>query len=227
MEWEKQFAYLVEGFQFFPSHAVSWMNHDIDIWNFNTMVLDAKLTGHQKKVNCVLADPTNQVILSGSSDRTLKIWDLATGACTQTLIGHTAAINSISFCKDLISSGGNDKYIRIWDRRTNSQIDSFKISNNLLIPQGTYSSSVSFLTPKTLALSDSKVAVGSNDHLIRLYDCRKQYFPLKVLTPVLTSSSPNPSFNLSPVISLAINNRRILSGHSDGSLQDWYFDKYL
>ena len=32
------------------------------------------------------------VIISGSTDRTLKVWDMETGQCIHTLLGHTSTV---------------------------------------------------------------------------------------------------------------------------------------
>ena len=46
------------------------------------------LEGHSFPVHSVAFSPDGRQIISGSSDRTVKIWDRESGACTQTLEGH-------------------------------------------------------------------------------------------------------------------------------------------
>ena len=39
-------------------------------------------------VECVAVFPDGRRVVSGSNDRTLKVWDVATGKCVATLTGH-------------------------------------------------------------------------------------------------------------------------------------------
>jgi WD40 repeat protein len=54
-------------------------------------------------------------IISGSIDKTIRIWDINTGNCIKKLVGHTATINSVVVQNNLIISGSDDTTIRIWD----------------------------------------------------------------------------------------------------------------
>ena len=37
----------------------------------------------------------DQIVVTGSVDRTTKVWDLRTFKCTQTFFGHAADVNSV------------------------------------------------------------------------------------------------------------------------------------
>ena len=60
------------------------------------------------------------MIVSGSYDNTVKIWDVATGFVIRTLRGHAYAINSVAWSSDdlMIVSGSADSTIKIWDVTT-------------------------------------------------------------------------------------------------------------
>jgi WD40 repeat protein len=57
------------------------------------------------------------LIVSGSGDKTVKVWDAQTGQETLTLKGHTSPVMSVSFNSDgkRIVSGSFDKTVQIWD----------------------------------------------------------------------------------------------------------------
>ena len=75
------------------------------------------LLGHSAGVWAVATDGT--YIVSGSSDKAVKVWDLASGACVRTLEGHSSFVMSValSTCGKHIVSGSYDSTINIWDGR--------------------------------------------------------------------------------------------------------------
>ena len=55
------------------------------------------------------------VLVSGSFDGTIKVWDLATGQCERTLKGHTSAVYALAACAGgKMASGSGDNTIKIW-----------------------------------------------------------------------------------------------------------------
>ena len=77
----------------------------------------AEITGHANWVNSVCVSADGSQLFSGSSDFTIKVWDVATGACLQTLKGHTNAVNSVCVSADgsRLFSGSGDRTIKVWD----------------------------------------------------------------------------------------------------------------
>ncbi len=74
----------------------------------------AEFKGHKACVNAVVFWPDNKLI-SCSDDKTIKIWNVDTGKCLHTLLGHTNWV----FCLALIgvkmlASGSEDGSIRVW-----------------------------------------------------------------------------------------------------------------
>jgi WD40 repeat protein/GTPase SAR1 family protein/DNA-directed RNA polymerase subunit RPC12/RpoP len=83
-------------------------------------VLERKLIGHKGWVHSVDVSPDGTWAASGSTDQTVKIWDLETGECRATLEGHSAEVTCVAITPDgkRILSGGNDGFIRYWDALT-------------------------------------------------------------------------------------------------------------
>src|SRR5881227_3852739 len=78
------------------------------------------LKGHQGSVLAVSFSPDGKVLASSSRDKTIKLWDPATGELKRTLTEHTADVYDVTFSPkgDLLASGGRDKTVRLWDART-------------------------------------------------------------------------------------------------------------
>jgi len=76
----------------------------------------AKLRGHVDPVYVVDYFPGKPWILTGSFDRTLKLWDVASLKTLATLEGHTDLVLTFAISSDgtTVASGSQDKLIKIW-----------------------------------------------------------------------------------------------------------------
>ena len=83
------------------------------------------LTGHFHGVWAVAVGRLGErdVIVGGSSDDTVRIWDTGGNPLGNRLIGHTSRVNTVAVGRlgerDVIVSGGNDDTVRIWDSTWN------------------------------------------------------------------------------------------------------------
>jgi WD40 repeat protein len=84
------------------------------------------LYGHTDSIWSIAFSPNGKIIASGSSDRSVKIWDCETGLCVNTFIGHTRPVLSVAFSTDgkTIASCGGHSVIKIWDVVTGECIQS-------------------------------------------------------------------------------------------------------
>ncbi|HEX8397559.1 MAG TPA: TIR domain-containing protein [Pyrinomonadaceae bacterium] len=75
------------------------------------------LKGHSKDVYAVAVTPDGKQIVSGSKDKTLRVWDLASGQCQATLKDHSASVKAVAVTPDgkQIVSGSDDATLRVWD----------------------------------------------------------------------------------------------------------------
>ena len=78
------------------------------------------LAGHTGSVDSVTFSPDGSVLASGSYDKSIKLWDVATGEEIRTLTGHMYAIYSVTFSPDgrTLASASYDKTIKLWNVRT-------------------------------------------------------------------------------------------------------------
>ncbi|EKX50141.1 hypothetical protein GUITHDRAFT_103955 [Guillardia theta CCMP2712] len=107
----------------------------VNMWDAETGDLRHSLTGHtatvssiacstdgkeifsaswDKAVWALLPLPGNK-LLSGSADRTIRLWDTVEGKCIGTLTGHSDCVRALVMLPDgKVASAGNDCMIKIW-----------------------------------------------------------------------------------------------------------------
>jgi WD40 repeat protein len=86
-----------------------------------------KLSGHRGSVVSIAAD--SSMLVSGSADHTIRLWNADTWKCTGTLVGHRSVVSALQFSFPNLYSAGHDGKIRAWNVDTRScwaSIDSAK-----------------------------------------------------------------------------------------------------
>jgi WD40 repeat protein len=80
----------------------------------------AVLSGHTNWVESLTFSSDGESLVSGSHDKTLKLWDVQTGGVVKTFHGHSDWVISVSISFDhaQIASGSYDNTIRLWDIQT-------------------------------------------------------------------------------------------------------------
>jgi WD40 repeat protein/tRNA A-37 threonylcarbamoyl transferase component Bud32 len=86
------------------------------------------LKGHSSDVNSVAFAFDGQTLASGSDDKTIKVWNLATGKEIRTLKGHSRWVWTVAFSPDgqTLASGSDDKTIKVWNSATGKEIYTLK-----------------------------------------------------------------------------------------------------
>lgn len=226
----------------------------IKIWDLHTKALLHSLSSHLQSVSSVAAttegfwdvqmtSPTEAdatpLLVSGSYDGTLKLWDLPTGKLLQTFCGHSDAVHTLSVNRQLLASGSYDRTIQLWDLKT-----------GLLLH--TLSGHTAAIGSVALSPVDAVVASGSHDHTVKIWHCesgelqltfQEHTAPVKAIAfspdgGMLTSASQEGTVKLwdvktgtvkqslsgrSAVLSVAysLDGQVLATGSEDGAIKLW------
>ncbi|XP_051976245.1 kinesin-like protein KIF21A isoform X2 [Xyrauchen texanus] len=74
--------------------------------------------GHTKPLLCV--DSTDDLLFTGSKDRTCKVWNLVTGQEIMSLGDHVSSVVSVRYCSSLVFTVST-AYVKVWDIRDSAK----------------------------------------------------------------------------------------------------------
>jgi len=97
------------------------------------------LREHRGPVRALAYSPDGRVLASGSEDRTVKLWNLATGQVRHGLAGHEAEVRALAFSPDArrLASGSWDGTLRLWKvRKLINNIGDRSLRDWLVEPRG-------------------------------------------------------------------------------------------
>ncbi|HST23483.1 MAG TPA: serine/threonine-protein kinase, partial [Blastocatellia bacterium] len=149
----------------------------------NVATGQVKATFSDRPALSVAISPNGRLLAVGGGDRTVKIWDIISGAVTATIKGHEGSILSVAFSPDgkRLATGSNDFTARVWDIATASEFGVAKTGNSVyslsFSPDGKTLAVIelgiirtnSDAPPSSYLAPDSK-AVFYNDAIINLLD---------------------------------------------------------
>jgi len=146
----------------------------VRLWDATTGECLKTLAGHKSTVSSIafalqqdgeepdIADPRyGDYLASGSDDQTVKLWDIQTGECLKTFLGHTDWIQSVHFSPDgqHLATGSRDQTLKIWDVYTGECLQTLTGHTHRV-------RSVVFNAQGTMLVS------GSDDRTIKLWELK-------------------------------------------------------
>lgn len=83
--------------------------------------------GHYATIKAVAYTPDGKYLLTGSRDKTIKLWEIASGRELKTYFGHTSTINDLVVSKNgkFFISSGADHTARMWDISSGKLLKTF------------------------------------------------------------------------------------------------------
>lgn len=99
------------------------------------------------------------VLISGSLDNTVKVWNIESGKNEQTLFGHIEGVWAVGADKTRLVSGSHDRTIKVWSREDGSCVTTL-IGHRAAVT--------------SLVLGEDKLVSGSDDGDVRIWDFSKE-----------------------------------------------------
>lgn len=153
-----------------------------------------QLSGHEGLISAVKFD--SEVIISASTDHTLKKWCRLTGECLNSMDGHEGEVNALQFTKQYIVSGAEDSTLRVWSYPTGKLL-------HTLHHEGAVS---------CLHFDEDNIASGSTDSTIKLWSRLSERAPKCLMT--LAGHTAN-------VYCVQLLQNRLISGSDDATIRIW------
>ncbi|XP_018119373.1 autophagy-related protein 16 isoform X5 [Xenopus laevis] len=170
------------------------------IWTVDDYRLRHTLTGHSGKVLSAKFLLDNARIVSGSHDRTLKLWDLRSKVCIKTVFAGSSC-NDIICTEQCVMSGHFDKKIRFWDIRTECIVRELELQGKI--------------TALDLNPERTQLLSCSRDDLIKITDLRANAVQQTFSAPGFKCGSDWTRVIFSP------DGNYVSAGSAEGTLYFW------
>ncbi|MBW4660059.1 MAG: serine/threonine protein kinase [Drouetiella hepatica Uher 2000/2452] len=145
----------------------SWSN----LWSN----ISGSTLGHQDRISALAFSRNGRILASGSSDGSVKLWDLAKLTLISTLPGHGWEISAVTFDPQsfLLASGSGDGLIQLWEPETNELLANLaqhqeRVSALAIHPQGQLISGSYDKTIRLWNLSNGQVIRTLRGHVDRV-----------------------------------------------------------
>uniref|UniRef100_A0A671E1E7 Autophagy related 16 like 1 n=1 Tax=Rhinolophus ferrumequinum TaxID=59479 RepID=A0A671E1E7_RHIFE len=170
------------------------------IWTVDDYRLRHTLTGHSGKVLSAKFLLDNARIVSGSHDRTLKLWDLRSKVCIKTVFAGSSC-NDIVCTEQCVMSGHFDKKIRFWDIRSETIVQEMELLGRI--------------TALDLNPERTELLSCSRDDLLKIIDLRINAIRQTFSAPGFKCGSDWTRVVFSP------DGSYVAAGSAEGSLYIW------
>jgi len=181
-------------------HIKVWPTTIVSSEDKEQVIHPSVLEGHTKAISQVTVTPHKKLV-SVSWDKTIKVWNLNSLSCEQTLTGHTDEILSLTTHKDrFIVTGDFGTNIHVWD------LDEAK--SIVTMQMGAPEAAVWCLASDY----DTKIFAGSVDMKVRVFDIEKKK---------LVQNLNGHKGHVRSLIYDHQHNHLLYSGSADGTVRIW------
>jgi WD40 repeat protein len=96
---------------------------DVGMWDLSSGMLVRQFTGHQDSVSCIDINPNGHTLVTGSLDKTIRVWDWNTGNCL-TKYSFNSQIFTLGVCpgkESIIAAGLENSFVEVINTEPSSQ----------------------------------------------------------------------------------------------------------
>jgi len=163
------------------------------------------LTGHSSWVDSLAISQDGKILVSGSYDNTIKLWDLSTGKPLHTLVGHGSTVFSVAISPDrqTVVSGSDDGTIKLWNATNAELIRTLRDSDS---PRD----SATKIHSIAITQDGQKFVSAGDDRVVKIWRSDGN------LLHDLTGHAHKVE-----VVKISPDDRTIVSGSDDGTIKLW------
>uniref|UniRef100_A0ACB8EJL8 Uncharacterized protein n=1 Tax=Sphaerodactylus townsendi TaxID=933632 RepID=A0ACB8EJL8_9SAUR len=151
------------------------------------------LSGHAGRIRAIYFNEQKQLLLSGSFDLSIRMWNTQTGACLKMFNGHRGTIMCLDLHNNTFVSGSRDCTAKMWDIETGKCLRTFKHKGIVWAAK----------------MNDVHVVSSCDRGLVKVWHV-ETYELIKILEG-----------HLGPVRCLSFDNWHLVTGSNDGYVLGW------
>lgn len=122
---------------------------------------------HFDAVSCLSLNIEQGLLYSGSWDKTLKVWRIATAKCLESIVAHDDAVNSVvSGFDSFVFTGSADGTVKVWRRELQGKGTRHFLVQTLLKQENA-------VTALAVSQESAVVYCGSSDGLVNFWEREK------------------------------------------------------
>ncbi len=177
-------------------------DNDVHIIDMQTGEAQETLSGHTDLVHCCAHTDYRHILVTGSNDTTIKLWNIKNNQCMRTLHSHKHYVTNVASKGNTITSTDREPCLKLWD------MSSAKTFHTKLF----IDKSNEHHMPTSLMMHNNLIYVGLTKGIITIID------PRSTISVYEGTTHAGPVECLTPCTN---NNDVFYSGSSDQTVKQW------